>query len=104
MMQTVKTSQRKEVKLMSKLKALTLSILCAVTTVEFYLQQNFTFMWILLALTLLFLSLWAYKFQRDHRIVTQARHQDEVAPISQPAPQASEGSHRLFVPPPLNKD
>jgi flagellar biosynthesis component FlhA len=93
----------KEVKLMSKLKALTLTILFAVQAVAFYMSHNMPFMVIAIIGTMLFLVVWTTKRTRDHKIEHQARlEREQAAHVSQPVAQTSK-SNRLFVPPPLKE-
>ena len=88
---------------MSKLKALTLTILFAVQAVTFYLTHNTPFMVIAIVGTLLFLSVWTAKHHRDRNIEKQARlERTKTAQASQCLPpMTTKGSHRLFVPPSL---
>ncbi len=89
---------------MSKLKALTLTILFAVQTVVFYQSHNTLFMVIAMIGTLLFLIVWIMKRNRDHAIAKQVRRErEQAAQIPQPVTQTSKGSHHLFVPPPLKE-
>lgn len=87
---------------MSKLKALILSILSAVATVAWFTQQDYMLMWAFLAGTVLFGSIWLYKYRRDFNIVSQARQEKVETPKVSAIPMTSKGSHRLFVPPPIN--
>src|SRR6266568_3934079 len=66
-------SQESEVETMTKVKALILSILCAALAVSFVSEQQITLMWAFAGLSILFLSVWLYKYQRDRAIVTHAR-------------------------------
>lgn len=89
---------------MSKLKALTLSILCAVLAVDFYMGHNTPFLIIAAAASLVFFAIWNSKRHRDNRIAAQAaRERKQAARISQPVAQTSKDSHRLSVPPPLKE-
>lgn len=88
---------------MSKLKALTLSILFAVQAVVFYMSQNTPFMIVAIGAALLFLTIWKMKFDRDRKIADQARlERKQAAHMSQPVAQASK-SNRLYVPPQLKE-
>ena len=89
---------------MSKLKALTLTILFAIQTVVFYQSHNMPFMVIAMIGTVLFFLVWIMKRNRDRTIVKQVRREREQAiQVPQPVTQTSKGSHSLFVPPPLKE-
>jgi hypothetical protein len=97
-----KLSKKGSLITMSKLKALTLTIICAIAAVALFTQQDYTQMWAFLAGTVLFGSIWAYKDWRDFNIVSQARQEKVETPKVSAIPMTSKGSHRLFVPPPIN--
>ncbi len=87
---------------MSKWKALLLTIVCTVTAVALLTQQDYLQMLAFLAGTVLFGSICLYKFQRDFNIISQARQEKVETPNVSAIPMTSKGSHRLFVPPPIN--
>lgn len=90
---------------MSKLKALTLSILCAALAISFYTSQNTLFTWIAGIAALLFFCIWTAKRNRDHSIIKKVRQERQAtAHIAEATPPAtSMGNQRLFVPPPLKE-
>lgn len=90
---------------MSKLKALTLSILCTALAISFYTGQNTPFTWIAGIAALLFLSIWITKRQRDHHILKKARQERQATAQIPEAPVAArhKDNRRLFVPPPLKE-
>lgn len=90
---------------MSKLKALTLSILCAALAISFYTSQNMTFTWIAGIAAFLFLSIWLTKRQRDHHIIKKARQERQATAQIPEAPVATtrQDNRRLFVPPMKDK-
>jgi hypothetical protein len=87
---------------MSKWRALLLTIVCAIAAVALFTQQDYMPMWAFLAGAVLFGSIGLYKFQRDFNIVSQARQEKVETPKVTAIPMTSKGSHRLFVPPPIN--
>jgi len=87
---------------MNKWKALLLAIVCAITAVAGFTQQAYMPMWAFLAGTVLFGSIWLYKYQRDFNIVAQARLEKVETPKASAIPMTSQGSRRLFVPTPIS--
>ena len=87
---------------MSKWKALLLTIVCAITAVGGLTQQAYMPSLAFAIGAVLFGSIWLYKFQRDFNIIYQARLEKVETPKVSAIPMTSKGSHRLFVPPPIN--
>jgi len=87
---------------MHKRKALILGMLCAGLGILLYSDDPTTPLWLFIVIAVLLLSVGMYPYIRDHRIVAQARlEQEQPAQVSQP-PMTSKGSRCLFVPPPLD--
>lgn len=90
---------------MSKLKALTLTILCAALTVSFYTSQNTPFTWVAGIAAFLFFCVWIAKRNRDQSIIKKARQERQAtAQIPEATVAATRrDNRRLFVPPPLKE-
>jgi hypothetical protein len=88
---------------MSKWKALIITIVCAITAVGGFTQQAYMPSLAFAVGAVLFGSIWLYKYRRDFNIVSQARLV-KVKTTLKPSlpPMTSQGSRRLFVPPPIN--
>ena len=89
----------------SRGKAAIRAILCFLASIPFFLFGD---AWIMIGLGLLFYALlygciWLYKYDRDQRLVGQAKLEAKQAPEAIMPPMSSPGSSRLFVPPPLNR-
>ncbi len=87
---------------MHKRKALILGVLCAGLGILLYSNDPTVPLWLFIVIAALLLSVGIYPYIRDHRIVAQARlEQEQPAQVSQP-PMTSKGSRVLFIPPPMN--
>jgi hypothetical protein len=58
---------------MNKTKALVLGIVCVAFGVAFVVAKDITGILAFSSGAVLFLGIWFYKYQRDHRIITHAR-------------------------------
>jgi hypothetical protein len=87
---------------MSKWKAFILSIVCAIATMGSLTQQAYMPSLAFGIGFILFGGIWLHKAQRDLNIISQARQEKVETPKVSAIPMTSKGSHRLFVPPPIN--
>jgi hypothetical protein len=87
--------------MMSKNTALGLTILCGLLTVVFLLAQQGTCLGVCVLLDAAFGFTWFIKYERDQRLAQP--HQAPSEQLPAPPSRTSEGSSRLFVPPPLDE-
>ena len=69
---------------MSKAKALVLGIACVVFGAAFVVAKDITGILAFSSGAVLFLGIWFYKYQRDHRIITHARREKAKAARTSP--------------------
>jgi hypothetical protein len=87
----------------SKTRALVVAVLCFIAGVPFLFGGELamlTFMFWVYAL--IYGCIWYYKYQRDQKIIV-ASQVTKQEPIEVTPPMTSPGSHRLFVPNPLDR-
>lgn len=87
---------------MRPVRTLTLIICSLFIAANAYIYQQYIFMLAFLILALATTGIWIYKFQRDLRIITQAKEARLTTTNSKPPLKTSPDSRRLFVPPPIN--
>lgn len=85
---------------MSKIKFLLLSISSTGLAVNFFMYQQIMLGLAFSALSALLLGVCIYKYQRDHRIVAQARLEQVITSNTQSTPQVVTTRSRRLVPPP----
>src|SRR5260370_12810964 len=88
----------------SKTRAAVVAILCTLAALPFFVNPDlaaFGVMFLLYAL--IYGCIWLYKFNRDKRIIEQAKLEAKQEPETIAPPMTSPGSSHLFVPPPLDR-
>ena len=81
---------------MTKTKALMLGIVCIATMIAFVTVKNITGVFAFASGAVLFLSIWFYKYQRDRRIIANARKKRAVAQVPQSTPAMTNSGSRFL--------
>ena len=90
----------------SKTRALVVAILCALGSIPFFAMGDVFNMiaFTCLCYSFIYGCIWFFKYNRDKQIVERAKAtKTQPRPVHMEQPMNNQGSRRLFVPPPIDR-